>query len=109
VDRLRSVPLNEKNVVKACAAIPSDDTKIAVIKQCVETLEGIRQAAVDASSGIADAQIAAEYSSKIIEERAALHSFWIQSAQLILLNLLLPLLTGLFGYIFGTQQANSKS
>jgi hypothetical protein len=26
-------------------------------------------------------------------------------AQLVLLNLLLPLITGLFGYVFGTQQA----
>lgn len=108
VDKLRSIPLSEKNIIKNCDAIPSDDTKAQFIKQCVDSLEGVRQAAVDASSGIADAQIAADFAGKVIDERAALHSFWIQSAQLILLNLLLPLLTGLFGYVFGTQQGNVR-
>lgn len=75
VDRLHSVPLEEKNTVKGCSVIPPDDTKEAITKKCLETLNGIRQAAIDASSGIADAQIAAEYAGKVIEERGALHSF----------------------------------
>ena len=35
-------------------------------------------------------------------------SFWLQAAQLILLNLLLPLLTGLLGYLFGTQGSSKN-
>ena len=37
------------------------------------------------------------------EQRAS----WLQLAQTILLNLLLPLLTAVFGYAFGREQANS--
>jgi hypothetical protein len=53
--------------------------------------------------------MAAESAQKIQDQRQSLHLFWIQAAQLILLNLLLPLLTALFGYIFGTQQGSGKS
>lgn len=43
---------------------------------------------------------------KLAQERyTAFHSFWLQAVQLILLNLLLPLLTGLFGYIFGSRKS----
>jgi hypothetical protein len=58
-----------------------------------------------AAAGVVNAQVAGESAGKINEQRVAMHAFWIQAAQLILLNLLLPLLTALFGYIFGTQQA----
>jgi hypothetical protein len=33
----------------------------------------------------------------------------VQAAQLVLLNLLLPLLIVLFGYVFGTQHNNANS
>lgn len=36
----------------------------------------------------------------------AFRSFWLQVSQLVLLNLLLPVLTALLGYIFGSQQAS---
>ncbi len=45
----------------------------------------------------------------MLEHRNNLQQFWLQAAQLILLNLLLPLLTALFGYIFGRQQTERSS
>jgi len=50
-----------------------------------------------------------ELSKDLETHQAAFHSFWVQMAQMVLLNLLLPLLTGLFGYIFGTRQGQGKS
>ena len=45
---------------------------------------------------------------QLADQRAAFRAFWLQMAQLILLNLLLPLLTALLGYIFGTTRARSE-
>jgi hypothetical protein len=43
------------------------------------------------------------------DHHQAFRSFWLQAAQLVLLNLLLPVLTALLGYIFGSQQAGGSS
>ncbi len=45
---------------------------------------------------------------QLADQRAAFRAFWLQMTQLILLNLLLPLLTALLGYIFGTTRARSE-
>jgi hypothetical protein len=58
-------------------------------------LSGIQRNQPDAATASATA---------MLEHRKNLQQFWLQAAQLILLNLLLPLLTALFGYIFGRQQ-----
>lgn len=39
----------------------------------------------------------------IQSERAEFRDFWLRLVQLVLLNLLLPVLTALLGYVFGTQ------
>jgi hypothetical protein len=36
-------------------------------------------------------------------QRESFRKFWLQSIQMILLNMLLPVLTALLGYVFGTQ------
>ena len=45
---------------------------------------------------------------QLADQRAAFRAFWLQMAQLILLNLLLPLLTALLGYIFGTTRTGRE-
>ena len=40
-----------------------------------------------------------------VEARAAFRTFWWELTKTILLNVLLPVLTGLLGYVFGTTQA----
>jgi hypothetical protein len=109
VDRLRSVQASEKETINHCSDIPSDDTRRTFVQNCINALDGVRQSAVDASTTLSNTQIATDFSAKIVEERTALHAFWIQTAQLILLNLLLPLLTALFGYVFGTQQVSKST
>lgn len=36
-------------------------------------------------------------------ERTAFRAFWLQMVQMVLVNVLLPVLTALLGYVFGTQ------
>lgn len=41
----------------------------------------------------------------IASERAAFRAFWLDMVQMVLVNVLLPVLTALLGYVFGTTQA----
>jgi hypothetical protein len=45
---------------------------------------------------------------KLTEGRQAARKVWFDFAQLLLLNLLLPVLTAILGYVFGTMRAGSK-
>jgi hypothetical protein len=109
LDDLPSVTVTQKEQLQDCVPLPSDASRDDKIDQCLAILETVRQAALEAASSLTNAQTASESVDEIGSQRAAFHSFWIQAAQLILLNLLLPLLTALFGYIFGTQQAQSRN
>ena len=104
---LPSLTSAEKTQLEYCISQPPlpDPSRSGKLSGCLEVLARIKQAALGAAASSANAQIAGESANKIGEQRQALHTFWIQAAQLILLNLLLPLLTALFGYIFGSQQA----
>jgi hypothetical protein len=88
--------------------LPTDATRNQKLDQCIAAIGDIRQAALGSAASTATSQIAGEATTKIQDQRQNLHTFWIQVAQLVLLNLLLPLLTALFGYIFGTQQSAGK-
>jgi hypothetical protein len=79
-----------------------------VLTTCAGILEEAGKKALAASPGLERIRLLTELSKQINDNRQSFHTSWIQEAQLILLNLLLPLLTGLFGYIFGTQQAPSN-
>ena len=45
----------------------------------------------------------------IAAERAAFRAFWLDMVQMVLVNVLLPVLTALLGYVFGTQARNSEA
>ncbi len=44
---------------------------------------------------------------QIVDARQAQRAFWLQFAQMILLNLLLPVLTAILGYVFGASSNKS--
>ncbi|HLF73713.1 MAG TPA: hypothetical protein VI524_05180 [Anaerolineales bacterium] len=44
-----------------------------------------------------------EFTLQIEEQRKAFREFWLQLTQMILLNLMLPVLTAILGYIFGSK------
>jgi hypothetical protein len=45
--------------------------------------------------------------SSVASQRTAFRTFWFDTLQLILLNVLFPTLTALLGYIFGTSRNNN--
>jgi hypothetical protein len=45
----------------------------------------------------------------ITEERAAFRAFWFELTKTVLLNVFLPVLTALLGYVFGTTQVNKNN
>jgi len=44
----------------------------------------------------------------ISAERASFRAFWLSLTQMVLLNVLLPVLTALLGYVFGTTQGRAE-
>lgn len=108
IQRLPSVTAEQKTNLHRCNPLPEDASQLDLLRQCLLVLKDIRQAALDAAASVSDAEIATASADKLLAHRQSFFTFWIQAAQLILLNLLLPLLTALFGYIFGTQQANAS-
>jgi hypothetical protein len=100
-----SIAASDRDLIKGCNTPPLDLSRADYIRRCVAALNRVRESAIEISSLNGSAEIASDFAAKILQQRESLHTFWIQAAQLILLNLLLPLLTALFGYIFGTQQS----
>jgi hypothetical protein len=91
-----------------CVPLPAADTgRAAALTACAAIL-GEPEKKQPTTPSMERLRFLSEFSKQLNEERQSFHTAWFQ-AQLVLLNLLLPLLTGLFGYIFGTQQAPSKS
>ncbi|KQU67141.1 hypothetical protein ASC88_09000 [Rhizobacter sp. Root29] len=43
---------------------------------------------------------------KLVEMKRASRDFWTSYSQLLLLNMLLPVLTSILGYVFGTTRSN---
>lgn len=111
IDELPSVTADQRSQLRNCVPPPppSDAARDKKLDSCLEIAGGVKQAALEAVAAATDGKVAADSAGKIGEQRQSLHTFWVQAAQLVLLNLLLPLLTALFGYIFGTQQAQKTS
>ena len=86
-------------VLLAAYLLAADMTEGAALTAATNGLLRQAAAAPDQLRQVAD------ITRQLAEERAAFRAFWLQIAQLILLNLLLPLLTALLGYIFGTSRA----
>jgi hypothetical protein len=110
IEALPSVASTQKTQLEECLLqLPTGASRNDKLDRCVGIIESIKHEALEAAAFATNAQVAGESAAKMNEYRQSLHTFWIQAAQLILLNLLLPLLTALFGYVFGTQQAQLTS
>jgi hypothetical protein len=97
---------DEEQLEDCLSPAASDSSRLVELNNCVDILAAIKGAALQAAANPTSSQLASDSANKIAEQRQAFHTFWIQAPQLILLNLLLPLLTALFSYIFGTQMAS---
>jgi hypothetical protein len=78
------------------------------LQPCIDAINKVRTEGMTTAAAAFSFQMASEASSKLLEQRQSLHEFWLKAAQLILLNLLLPVLTAALGYTFGHQQAQQQ-
>ena len=101
--RLGAVSEPQKSKLDGCVPPPTDASRATSLDACAAILDAAKSAKV-VSVPLDRVTLLIDYVKQLSDERQSFHTSWIQEAQLILLNLLLPLLTGLFGYIFGTQQ-----
>ena len=105
--RYRIISEDQRRALEGCFPFPTGDDRAAKLKACADQLRLAGKAAKVAD--LEKLRTLIGFSKDIDAQRQSFRSFWIQAAQLVLLNLLLPLLSGLFGYIFGTRQgANGR-
>ncbi|MDO9712172.1 hypothetical protein [Paracraurococcus lichenis] len=109
---IRSAPalsVPERTALETCLpsvqALVRDPAAGTSVQACLVALESLkRQIDLDPER----IRQAVGFATEVNNHWASFHTFWLQAAQLVLLNLLLPLLTGLFGYIFATQQTGAQ-
>jgi len=92
----------QRDLVVTCIPLPAPGAakREEALAQCaglVDQLLAARQSPGERLKFLADLQKQSD------DQRQAFRAFWLQVAQLILMNLFFPLLTALLGYIFGTQ------
>jgi hypothetical protein len=109
LDRAPSVDRDRIDQLKECASLPTNEARAEKLMACNTVLANLARVVVLAAGREVGLQMASESADRIDKQRQALHQFWLQAAQLVLLNLLLPLLTALLGYIFGTQQSQNSN
>lgn len=103
--RAKVVSNRQHDTLLACATDRTPEGR----QDCADMLGTASKAAGSASLDLEKIRQLTEFVKTIDEHQRGFQAFWLQLAQLILLNLLLPLLTGLFGYIFGTSQSSAQS
>ena len=102
--RANLVSEGQRSAVERCAG----NLNANEAATCADTMETTLKASNGAAFSLDKVRAMTEFTKSVDDTHKSFHAFWLQVAQLILLNLLLPLLTGLFGYIFGTTQARSQ-
>ena len=105
LERVPSIGATARAEIAACAPPPAANAvnRAQIVQTCITRIDALRHEGLESAQRAIILEAAGEAATKLNEQRVAQHTFWIQGAQLILLNLLLPLLTALFGYVFGTQ------
>jgi hypothetical protein len=79
------------------------------LEDCLLVLTTAKESASIRSFDVDKLRLMSEFVKDSQTHHQAFRSFWLQVSQLILLNLLLPVLTALLGYIFGSQQASKST
>lgn len=90
----------------ASKILPSADSNHISTKigNCIEILER-HKAALGTSVDLEQLRLIRDFTKDIHDNHQSFRTFWISAAQLILVNVLLPLLTALLGYIFGRESS----
>ncbi len=99
----------QKQGLAACVTLLSDGQGTSGRETCLTTLDLIAVQHTAMAPSTDRLRAAADLLKQVREAQQEQRGFWQQMAQLVLLNLLLPLLTAVFGYVFGTQQGQREA
>jgi hypothetical protein len=105
----RLISDDNKATLEKCIPYPVGADRAQALRNCTDILKRVEGGIRPQGLSLERLKLMVELSKDLETHQAAFHSFWVQMAQMVLLNLLLPLLTGLFGYIFGTRQGQGRS
>ena len=105
----RLISDDQRSVLNRCFPYPEGEDRLRTLQSCTDILKRVEGGMRPQGLSLERLKLMVELSKDLETHQAAFHSFWVQMAQMVLLNLLLPLLTGLFGDIFGTRQGQGKS
>jgi hypothetical protein len=89
-------------------AVANATDRQTALEDCIKMLAAIDLGTISQGLDIEYLRTRREIAKDMLDARQAVRSFWLSIAQLVLLNLLLPILTALLGYIFGTQQGTRQ-
>jgi hypothetical protein len=107
-----NLPARQRDSLTACIGVIPQIGRDAQTRQaalsCTLALDWIRREAATPADAERIRQVV-EFARDVNAHRAEFRSFWLQAAQLVLLNLLLPVLTALLGYIFGSREAQGAA
>jgi hypothetical protein len=94
----------QRAALAPCIPLPpaSTATRGEIVDKCVATIAQLGASQTAAGDRV---KLLEELQKQSDDERQAFRTFWMQVAQLILMNLFFPVITALLGYIFGTQRA----
>lgn len=107
-----NLPARQRDSLTACIGVAPQIGRDAHMRQaafsCALALDWIRREAATPADAERIRQMV-DFTREVDEHRQGFRSFWLQAAQLVLLNLLLPVLTALLGYIFGSREAQNAA
>lgn len=100
-----AVSQSQAQTLSACAQPLAAKLASTQLSSCEDLIALLEVEARGAAADLDKIRLLTEFSKEVASSHQNTRTFWLQITQLILLNLLLPILTALLGYIFGTHQA----
>lgn len=98
--------VSESQAAILSRCVPPDASKAQPpdISGCDDLIHMLEAASRNAPGNVERTKALVDFYKEVETENQGTRTFWLQISQMILLNLLLPILTALLGYIFGTNQ-----
>lgn len=100
----------QRSALDECARTGNDPLSSgnAPIEECQIAFGALRAAGLTRMIEVDRLRLMQAMANDAREHHQAFRAFWLQSAQLVLLNLLLPILTAFLGYVFGAQSRREE-
>ncbi|HEY0302755.1 MAG TPA: hypothetical protein VGC36_15520, partial [Rhizomicrobium sp.] len=97
-------PKDQAAVLGGCVNPPAASaTRQNDLQRCIDVLDAVAKQTLAAQAILDNNKLMIDFAKQVDAQRDGFRAFWLQTLQIVLVNVLLPLLTALFGYIFGAQ------